>query len=160
MFSWQDKKVKMFFAANGKCEYCGVDMLLSINELRGAMPLNLATIDHKYNRDHPLRNVPTQERRLFIVCWKCNDEKSRIEPNRQESNTIDKSVARFIPKKEWTNDQTMERFKKAMENEAAFAREASDIDKEIIRLTERKTHLRIKISKSSKYRNLLLTQLK
>ncbi len=81
---YQKKKRRLFELKKGKCEYCDCQMVIDENptspEKRGCqIPTNLATLDHKYNKDHPLRQTKLQkgERRIFIVCWKCNDEKSK-----------------------------------------------------------------------------------
>jgi hypothetical protein len=76
---WKEKQFKRL---DGKCEYCDCDMILSGPVPKHKkIPLNLATIDHKYSKEHPLRNTKciNNERRLFLVCWKCNHEKYKSE---------------------------------------------------------------------------------
>lgn len=77
------KKKEWWFAKqDGKCAYCGCQMVLLPPEaVRKVWPENMATLEHKYCRTHPLRNVKTDERRRFLACLKCNQEKSFQEQN-------------------------------------------------------------------------------
>lgn len=152
------KKTKLFFEMNGKCEYCGCDMILSyaIGHTVKKVPNKLATIDHKYNRDHQLRNEYSDERRLFIVCKKCNGEKSKVEANLQISNGIEKIVSRIIPKDKWSDETFKEKIATVLEREMLLSKENSHYDKEILRLTNLKSKNSLAISKAAKYRQLLL----
>lgn len=59
----------------------------------------------------------------------------------------------------WTKQQTLQRLQKAHEQENAFNKELSDIDKLIRFKLERKKHLQNYISKNMKYRNKLIKML-
>lgn len=59
----------------------------------------------------------------------------------------------------WTKEQTLEKLRKAHEQENEFNKEMSDIDKLVKFKLERKKHLAIKISKNMSYRNKLIKML-
>lgn len=81
----QLKKVRnRLHAANPHCEKCGIltilpeDLPYTIDAL-GTKQIdnipNMATIQHKYHKLHPLRRVVNRrERRLFLWCYKCNNQ--------------------------------------------------------------------------------------
>lgn len=85
MSNLRKKKLKLWYA-NPHCENCGKLTMLPEqhpNVLRkddGQMyfkkdtPHNIATIQHKYFRLHPLRHarVHFNERRLYLSCYECN----------------------------------------------------------------------------------------
>jgi hypothetical protein len=93
---------------NPHCENCGVltilpdDLPYSIgktgNKNIKIFPNNTATIQHKYDRLHPQRNIKTNERRHFLWCIKCNREywftyereraEAHIEKLRQQENKL------------------------------------------------------------------------
>lgn len=74
---------------NPRCEKCGVVTILPI-DVPGAcydeagllhiknVPDNMATIQHKYDKLHPMRqenrSAKKRERRRFLWCIKCNRE--------------------------------------------------------------------------------------
>ncbi len=68
---------KRLFEENPHCCYCGVLTVLT-NTVGGQMPPNAATVEHIYPRLHPKRREPnySQEKRLALACFKCNNEKS------------------------------------------------------------------------------------
>lgn len=146
----------MFLAQNGKCDYCGCDMVLSFADKCNID--NLATFDHLYNRDHELRAdvSGTGEKRIFLVCKKCNGEKSKAEPNKQLPNGVEKTVQKLVPKEKWSDEKFMERVTKVINEENDMNRQMSQIEKDIKRLMNEKTVLTIKISKKVKYRNILI----
>lgn len=86
----KDLKIKLW-NANPHCENCGVLTVMAkdcpgirINEdgihvFDGPPPDNMATIQHKYSRKHPMRHARMiadrgQERRRFLWCYKCNKD--------------------------------------------------------------------------------------
>lgn len=152
----KDKKVRMFLAQDGKCDYCKCDMVLSFDNKFN--PENLATFDHLYNRDHPLRAdvSGTGEKRIFLVCKKCNGEKSKTEPNNQQAKGIEKTIQKLVPKSQWSNQQFMDRITKVLNEENEMNREMSQIDKTIKRLLNEKGKLTVQLSKKVKYRNLII----
>lgn len=153
----KEKKIRMFLDANGKCEYCDCDMdLVFSNKL---LTDSSATFDHKYNRDHELRTVPNNdmERRIYIVCRKCNNEKSKLETNKQEINSVNKTVQKLIPKEYWGREKYIERVSAVVEDERKLNFEMSQIDKQIMRLRHEKTKLTVQLSKKVRYRNLLIS---
>lgn len=77
-------RLKLWEKLDGRCENCGVKTdLPRLDKAIGshAQPDTMATIDHKYCRNHPERLLPTdgRTRRLFLYCKKCNREKAIIE---------------------------------------------------------------------------------
>lgn len=151
----KEKKVLMFLRQDGKCEYCGRDMVLCFADYCNIE--NLATFDHKYNRDHELRrHKDVDERRIFIVCKKCNHERSKTEPNNQELNTTDKTVKKIVPKERWSDEKLIERIKIVVDQERELAIRMSQIDKDFKKLLNEKLSIRGKLSKKAKYRNLLM----
>lgn len=148
----------MFAKANGKCEYCGTDMILSFNigHTTKDVPGNLATIDHKYNRDHELRGHVLGEKRLFLVCKKCNGDKSKTEPNKHEPNTVEKQVRKISPSELWSDEVFIEKLKETLTREKEWCREISKIDAQIKNMQEERKKLCERIGKSNSYRNDLI----
>lgn len=73
---------KLWKKNNGKCECCGKDTILPEKGINANFqPDNMATIDHLYCRYHPLRKVKPKpgERRLFLFCYRCNQNKGEFE---------------------------------------------------------------------------------
>lgn len=156
------KKTTMFLESNGKCEYCGCDMVLSFAMAHTVkeVPLNLATLDHKYNRDHDQRNEFEREKRIFIVCWECNDGKSKIERNNQIVNCTEKTAKKISPKEMWTDEVFMKKVEELVDREKKLSNVNSEIDNEIKKLTNVKNKNCVQISKTVKYRNLIIEQRK
>lgn len=78
-------KKKLFEKTNGHCEYCHQQMIWWHPQKGIPIPDNACTIDHLYFKLHPLRRTSNfqkgnqRERRLFLVCFKCNQKKCREE---------------------------------------------------------------------------------
>lgn len=77
----QNLKIYLFKLLNGKCENCNRKMILFSSRKQSkkgySFPLNLATIEHIYPKNHPLRYNPKilrTERTLFLYCKLCNFE--------------------------------------------------------------------------------------
>lgn len=153
----REKKIKLFLQVGGKCEYCKCDMVFCL--ANGLNYENEATFDHLYNRDHELRNAPQEhgERRIFLVCRKCNAEKSKIEPNKQEPNGVEKTIQKLVPKEKWTDEKYINRITKVLEEERELSKEIGTREKQIRKLKHEKTTFELKLGKKTKYRNLLLT---
>lgn len=99
------KQRTRMWRANPHCENCGVLTVLPEDcpgwQAKGdgstflkKVPANMATIQHKYDKLHPLRNViRPNERRHFLWCYKCNHEhykkheeqRARINANKNEN---------------------------------------------------------------------------
>lgn len=65
---------------NPYCVYCGIETILPEDhkQKRGVpVPKNVATIDHKYSRYNPMRNIEKQE--LLLCCNLCNNYRAQIE---------------------------------------------------------------------------------
>lgn len=64
------------------CVYCGVETILpdDCNEKGKPAPPNMATIDHKYSKLNPLRNVVKQE--YLLCCNLCNNYRGQIEQDK------------------------------------------------------------------------------
>ena len=152
------KRTMMFLEADGKCEYCGRDMVLSYSIHKSKeVPDNVATLDHKYNRDHEERTLSSDlGKRIFIVCSKCNSEKSVIEPNRQLPSSTEKTVKKIVPKEKWSDEKFMSKMEELVERERTLCMEQGNIDKQMDRLLHNKGKIQIQLSKLVKYRNLLL----
>lgn len=155
----KEKKIKMFLEVDGKCEYCGCDMILSF--ANHGNEDNLATFDHKYNRDHELRlnlNNST-EKRIFIVCKKCNNEKAKSEPNLQEPNGVEKKIKKLVPKEKWADEKYMERIATVLADEIEMSKKVGQCDKQIRKINHEKRVLELAISKKVRYRNQLINNL-
>lgn len=147
----------MYLKSDGKCEYCGRDMVLSLS-MSGSNLDNLATFDHKYNRDHEKRNeVEEGERRIFIVCKKCNNARNKSEPNKQEPHTLEKSVRRIVPKEAWSDEKFMDIISKVTQEEIGLSKMVCQLDKQIKGIQHQKKQLAAAISKKVKSRNLLMS---
>lgn len=152
------KKVYMFLEQKGKCGYCDCDMVLSFQEYFEAP--NLATFDHLYNRDHPERGEAFGEKRIFLVCKKCNTEKSKGEPNNQEQNTPIKTAKKIVPKRLWTDEETMNHIAKVLEEESELSRSITNCDKQIGASQNEKIRFRAALSKKVLYRKSLEDRIK
>lgn len=65
------------------CIFCGVETILSDkkDKVKGkGAPLHMATIDHKYSKLNPLRDIVKQEYQL--CCNLCNNYKAQIEEDK------------------------------------------------------------------------------
>lgn len=65
------------------CVYCGMETILPSHAKlqRGEpSPPNLATIDHKYSRYNPQRDIEKQE--YFLCCFLCNNYKAQLEEDK------------------------------------------------------------------------------
>lgn len=153
------KKAIMFAECGGKCEYCGIFMVLSFADPKSYdPPNNEATIDHLYNRDHELRGETHGERRLFIVCRKCNGEKSKVEPNKNEPNTSLKTARKLAPKDVWSDEVFMGKVQELVEREQKLNKESAKINKTISGLKNRILQINSQMGKLHSYRNLLIKQ--
>lgn len=153
------KKALMFLDANGKCEYCERDMILSfgVGHTLKNVPDNLATFDHKYNRDSPERTAPQNgEKRIFIVCAKCNTEKSKIEPNLCIPKSPLKTANKLVPKEKWSDEKFMQRILDVTEREMNLNRRNAEIEKSIRVLQLERIDNNKHISKAVTYRSMLL----
>lgn len=67
---------------NPNCIYCGIETILpeDCNEKGKPAPPHMATIDHKYSRLNPLRNVVKQE--YLLCCNLCNNYRGRVEQDK------------------------------------------------------------------------------
>lgn len=71
------------YKKNPNCHWCGVLTILP-EKLKGKGRYNIpimATVDHIYSRNHPLRNTPQlnpYEERTVLSCLKCNNERGEI----------------------------------------------------------------------------------
>lgn len=63
------------------CYWCGVKTILPSKHWKGPTASNVATIDHLRPRHHPGRLEPCNGRefRRVLSCFKCNNERDRIE---------------------------------------------------------------------------------
>lgn len=87
MHKIRKKKLQLWYK-NPRCEKCGKLTILPEHHpkvlykddgqmyFKGDMPHDLATIQHKYHKQHPMRHkqVFNNERRHFLWCYKCNKE--------------------------------------------------------------------------------------
>lgn len=83
------KQRTLLWYTNPHCENCGVVTVLpeSIDGLNAKgikPPDNMATIQHKYCRGHPLRltRAPHNERRRLLWCYKCNQYYNQMYENK------------------------------------------------------------------------------
>lgn len=62
-----------------RCIYCGIETILpeECNEKGKPAPPHMATIDHKYSRLNPLRDVVKQE--YLLCCNLCNNYRGQVE---------------------------------------------------------------------------------
>jgi hypothetical protein len=68
----QKEKIRLW-RKNPHCENCGIKTSICFTAGVGKKtPPNLATIQHKYHKLHPLRNKDHKERILFLWCYNCN----------------------------------------------------------------------------------------
>lgn len=70
------------WAKDPHCIYCGIETILpdDCNEKGKPAPPNMATIDHKYSRLNPLRNVVKQE--YLLCCNLCNNYRGQVEQDK------------------------------------------------------------------------------
>jgi hypothetical protein len=82
---------KKLWHANPHCENCGTLTVLPEHiegERISGMPINIpdnmATIQHKYSRNHPLRHTKNDrnERRRLLWCHKCNRDYNHMYENK------------------------------------------------------------------------------
>lgn len=87
MASSKKQRTKLWLI-NPHCENCGILTILPehlpIENFKNkdrsklkTVPDNMATIQHKYDRNHPLRNKKisaNDSRRHFLWCYKCNHD--------------------------------------------------------------------------------------
>lgn len=78
---------------NPHCERCGIVTVLAASLPNKTVhqdghftldeyPDNMATIQHRYSKTHPLRNQPGNgERRRFLWCHKCNRDYNELYEN-------------------------------------------------------------------------------
>jgi hypothetical protein len=68
----QKEKLRLW-KKNPRCEKCGIKTTLNFTSGVGKKtPPNLATIQHKYHKLHPLRKQKHKHRVLFLWCYSCN----------------------------------------------------------------------------------------
>lgn len=72
----------LFDRQKGLCHWCKAPMMppgTHVFAKRKKIPSDLCTLDHLYDRMHPLRHTPCQrgERRHVAACWACNTERGR-----------------------------------------------------------------------------------
>lgn len=75
-------RIKLW-SENPYCVYCGIETILPDDhrQRRGVpVPKNVATIDHKYSRYNPMRNVEKQE--LLLSCNLCNNYRAQLEEDK------------------------------------------------------------------------------
>jgi len=69
---------KRFRQQNGLCYYCKQPMVLNPQVQRHTKhPPNQCTIEHLYDRFHPMRGKSPGKTNLVAACWKCNNEQSQ-----------------------------------------------------------------------------------
>jgi hypothetical protein len=76
----QAARRRHFHRQNGKCYWCGCEMVLIEGRPKhaGPQPDNMCTLDHLRDRHHPERTAPnTGEQRYVAACHKCNWERGR-----------------------------------------------------------------------------------
>ncbi len=69
------RRRKRMWLEDPHCENCGILTVLPEHIKMGKkkrQPPNMATIQHKYHRLHPLRMVRTDDRRTYLWCRSCN----------------------------------------------------------------------------------------
>ena len=74
-------RLRLFEKADGLCYYCETKTIFpSVDNSTDGSP-NLATIDHIYSKFHPDRMKPNSnnEKRHVLSCFKCNQERARLE---------------------------------------------------------------------------------
>lgn len=77
------RRNQLFRLQKGKCHWCSCTMIhwddVPDDVKQRRMPLNMATLDHLYDRFHPERRKPNRnsEQRWVIACWECNNKRSR-----------------------------------------------------------------------------------
>lgn len=85
------KQRERLWKIDPRCENCAVVTVLPEHvegeRHSGALkivPDNMATIQHKYSRNHPLRHHAngTNERRHLLWCYKCNKEFNELYENK------------------------------------------------------------------------------
>ena len=72
-------RAMLFKKQGGLCHWCGVEMRIEGYEpKRGPPDPLLCTLDHLYDRYHPLRHCKHYrgERRYVAACWACNNRRS------------------------------------------------------------------------------------
>ena len=90
----RNQRKRLYIQFEGKCENCGIltvlpeDLPKRPRKEGGAhtellvVPPNMATIQHKYDKLHPLRNITDRrERRHFLWCYQCNREYQNLYEN-------------------------------------------------------------------------------
>ena len=93
------RRRRLYKKAGGFCHWCGVQTYLP--ELRRGRPIErMGTIDHLDPRTSSLRGFFTEDgvQRTVLACWKCNNERSRIQAT-DPTVTIPPSVLHATPDK-------------------------------------------------------------
>lgn len=72
----QKQRARLFMAQNGKCHYCGCDMILMMRVPPDFRPANLCTLEHLDHSYSPDRGQHNGTRRHVAACSKCNLEQS------------------------------------------------------------------------------------
>ena len=84
---WSDKAARLGLRAGFSCEYCGADLLASVDAYVGW------EVDHIIPREDP--RVPTPESEAFynkaIACRTCNRIKRRWDPRREVGDDASRS---------------------------------------------------------------------
>lgn len=146
----------MFEEQKGKCDYCGRDMILSWDGK--VVPPDLATFDHKYNRDHPNRHLPPApgEKRIFLVCYKCNQDKSKEEPNSNEKQSADKLLNKLVLANPHLTPTQQEKLHQSILMETYLNRRLNELS-QVLKIThEKKEKITEQISILAKYRYTIL----
>lgn len=76
---------KRLWKQDPKCRICGIKTILQDGTIKIIKGLDknilerLATMDHIYPRNHPLRHTITRGARTRLLCHKCNQELAKIQ---------------------------------------------------------------------------------
>ena len=76
--SIQLKKIrKKFYEQSPFCRYCGCSLVLnSYENIPKKLVLQMATIDHLYEKWHPARRLYNGEQRYILSCNRCNNHRA------------------------------------------------------------------------------------
>ena len=67
------KRLQLFQQQDGKCFYCGCEMVI---ETDGDLKYNSLTLEHLFEKGHPNRSIQYQDiKKYAAACHKCNHER-------------------------------------------------------------------------------------